>query len=69
MENENQTTHDAFITVAPLYDELMTGVPYDEWVAYLHKLLDLRQVTPRRILDLAAEPATFRNCWQRRAMK
>ncbi len=42
-----------FDVVAPLYDELMTGVPYDKWIGYLQKLLALSNLTPRRILDLA----------------
>ncbi len=43
----------AFVAVAPYYDILMTGVPYRDWVRYLHTLLDLRQARPRQILDLA----------------
>jgi ubiquinone/menaquinone biosynthesis C-methylase UbiE len=42
-----------FIEIAPLYDTLMTGVPYQEWVAYLRKLLSLRNASPRHVLDLA----------------
>ncbi|HZP81630.1 MAG TPA: class I SAM-dependent methyltransferase, partial [Chthonomonadaceae bacterium] len=42
-----------FVAVAPLYDALMTGVPYRDWVRYLHTLLDERHAHPRQILDLA----------------
>ncbi len=42
-----------FIQVAPLYDLLMTGVPYDDWVAYLKQLLHNRGTHPKRVLDLA----------------
>src|SRR5262249_44706136 len=42
-----------FVAVAPLYDLLMTGVPYAEWVRYLHELLAARRTRPRHILDLA----------------
>ena len=49
----NPSEKPAFVAVAPLYDLLMTGVPYDEWITYLDKLLTLRQIRPRRILDLA----------------
>jgi SAM-dependent methyltransferase len=42
-----------FVTVAPLYDELMFGVPYDDWVGYLHRLFEQWQVSPKRVLDLA----------------
>lgn len=43
----------AFVAVAPLYDELMQGVPYANWVVYLRQLLQERRATPRRVLDLA----------------
>lgn len=43
----------SFVTVAPLYDELMDGVPYESWVVYLRTLLERRNVTPKRILDVA----------------
>ena len=43
----------AFVEIAPLYDMLMTGVPYTEWIVYLRKLLDERKARPRQVLDLA----------------
>lgn len=43
----------AFVEIAPLYDMLMTGVPYTEWIVYLRKLLDERKARPRKVLDLA----------------
>lgn len=43
----------AFEEIAPLYDQLMRGVPYDDWIKYLHKLLDLRRAHPRTALDVA----------------
>jgi ubiquinone/menaquinone biosynthesis C-methylase UbiE len=42
-----------FVQVAPLYDLLMTGVPYHDWVAYLKQLLTTRSARPKRVLDLA----------------
>ena len=42
-----------FVDVAPLYDLLMTGVPYEDWVAYLRQLLATREAHPRQVLDLA----------------
>jgi SAM-dependent methyltransferase len=44
---------DSFVAVAPLYDELMTGVPYADWVRYLHQLLKEWNITPVKVLDLA----------------
>ena len=43
----------SFVTVAPLYDELMEGVPYESWVDYLQTLLTRKGLKPKRILDLA----------------
>ena len=43
----------AFVEIAPLYDMLMTGVPYGGWVTYLRQLLNERKAHPRHILDLA----------------
>jgi len=42
-----------FTAVAPYYDELMTGVPYDDWVRYIERLLAGRHASPRQVLDLA----------------
>jgi ubiquinone/menaquinone biosynthesis C-methylase UbiE len=50
---EQAARKDAFVAVAPLYDLLMSDVPYDEWVSYLHRLLETRNARPRHILDLA----------------
>ncbi|CEK19989.1 class I SAM-dependent DNA methyltransferase [Chthonomonas calidirosea] len=43
----------AFQPLAPLYDTLMQGVPYEEWARYLQRLLQERQAHPKRALDLA----------------
>ncbi len=43
----------AFVAIAPLYDTLMYGVPYRDWIAYLHQLLHERHARPRHVLDLA----------------
>ena len=43
----------AFVTVAPLYDVLMTGVPYEDWQDYLHQLLKSQNAAPQNVLDLA----------------
>ncbi|HZT44123.1 MAG TPA: methyltransferase domain-containing protein [Chthonomonadaceae bacterium] len=43
----------AFVAVAPLYDELMNGVPYRQWIVYLRSLLVQWRAIPRRVLDLA----------------
>ena len=42
-----------FGEVAEVYDQLMTGVPYQEWVTYLQRLLKDRNCRPRHVLDLA----------------
>jgi ubiquinone/menaquinone biosynthesis C-methylase UbiE len=48
-----QVSEHQFVDVAPLYDLLMTGVPYHDWVAYLNQLLTSRKAHPERVLDLA----------------
>jgi SAM-dependent methyltransferase len=50
---DGASTPHQFIQVAPLYDLLMTGVPYHDWVAYLKQLLNTRSARPKRVLDLA----------------
>ncbi len=56
--NPNESAKAAFVAVAPLYDLLMTGVPYQEWDVYLQQLLELRKLAPQRILDLACGTGT-----------
>lgn len=41
-----------FDPIAYLYDELMVGVPYREWAAYLGRLLRKHECHPSTILDL-----------------
>lgn len=43
----------AFTAIAPYYDMLMRDVPYRSWVRYVQRLLEVRSVRPRRVLDLA----------------
>lgn len=52
-EQLTPTDRHQFIDVAPLYDLLMTGVPYDDWVAYLRQLLTTWGAHPTEVLDLA----------------
>ncbi|MGQ9732167.1 MAG: class I SAM-dependent DNA methyltransferase [Candidatus Zipacnadales bacterium] len=44
---------DAFQEIGPYYDELMSTVPYREWVDYLEKILVRFSVRPQTALDLA----------------
>lgn len=46
-----------FTDVADVYDSLMSGVPYAEWLTYVEQLWELMDLTPRRILDLACGTA------------
>ena len=41
-----------FDKIAFLYDELMSGVPYHSWVAYVHRILERFDCRPRTVLDL-----------------
>jgi|YelNatPaOPRAMG01_1025707.scaffolds.fasta_scaffold11714_2 ubiquinone/menaquinone biosynthesis C-methylase UbiE len=42
-----------FTAVASFYDKLMTGVPYEEWVRYLRKLIRKLDTNVHTVLDLA----------------
>ncbi len=44
---------ESFRLVAPHYDTLMAGVPYDFWLRYLKKLLKINRAKPATVLDLA----------------
>ena len=51
----------AFSQIAPIYDQVMASVPYDEWLAYVHDLHG-RWGQPRpgqRVLDLACGTGTI----------
>jgi ubiquinone/menaquinone biosynthesis C-methylase UbiE len=43
----------SFTQVAPWYDVLMAGVPYEQWVRYLEELLKEFGHVPELVLDLA----------------
>lgn len=44
---------DQFIDIAPYYDEVMSVVPYRQWVQYLRRLMKRYGWRPAHILDLA----------------
>lgn len=48
-----------FDKISFLYDELMSTVPYNEWLKYLERLLDKFQVQPQTVLDLCCGTGTF----------
>lgn len=47
-----------FEELAPYYDEVMSVVPYTQWVQYLHRLMKRYGWMPRHILDLATGTGT-----------
>ncbi len=47
-----------FEAIAPYYDEVMSVVPYAQWVQYLHRLLKRYRWQPQHILDLATGTGT-----------
>ena len=47
--NREAYTH----SFARIYDDIMSGVPYDLWYDYLQELLSLYDCTPEKVLDLA----------------
>jgi len=42
----------AFTDVAPFYDALMAGVPYDYWADYIEQLFERHGVRPGTLLDI-----------------
>lgn len=52
MEDNAASPASQFDEIAFLYDELMEGVPYREWVKYLHAILQKMESAPAAILDL-----------------
>jgi len=55
MNSELRTSKfaDQFDAIAPYYDEVMSVVPYRQWVQYLKKIFKRFGWKPKRILDLA----------------
>lgn len=49
----------AFSEIAPWYDDLMAGVPYESWVGYLQELLELYHIKVHKVLDLACGTGRF----------
>ncbi len=49
---------DQFDAIAPYYDEVMSVVPYRQWVQYLRRLCKRYRWKPSRILDLATGTGT-----------
>lgn len=58
MDRTTLTYADQFDKVAPYYDEVMSVVPYHQWVQYLRRLLKRFGWKPRAILDLATGTGT-----------
>lgn len=50
---DSQVQHPQFTAVASYYDELMTGVPYRDWVHYLQKMIRKLNTQVHSVLDLA----------------
>lgn len=47
------TIHDAYTVFAKYYDEIMSTVPYDDWVEFVVSLFERIGYSPRTVLDLA----------------
>lgn len=53
MNNDELQFADQFNNIAPYYDEVMSVVPYKQWVQYLRKIFKRYAWTPKKILDIA----------------
>lgn len=51
-EQPTRVGQDAFSAVAQYYDELMSTVPYRQWVDYVERILSRWYARPRQVLDL-----------------
>ena len=58
MQQQDDKFADQFDAIAPYYDEVMSVVPYRQWVAYVKKIFKRFGWKPRRILDLATGTGT-----------
>ncbi len=58
MNNIISGPDEQFDEIAFLYNELMEGVPYNEWVKYLHLILKKLECKPKTILDLCCGTGT-----------
>lgn len=47
-----------FDEIAFLYDDLMAGVPYDDWFEYIEGMLDRHECYPNLVLDLCCGTGT-----------
>lgn len=52
-ENQDTDSDTQFTNVAPMYDLLMSSVPYSSWMEYLARILHAKRARPRNVLDLA----------------
>ncbi len=57
--NGGQVTHQSFTRIAPFYDALMRGVPYEMWVGYFELLCVQNDHTARRVLDVCCGTGTM----------
>lgn len=53
MQNHDDRFADQFDKIAPYYDDVMSVVPYRQWVQYVRKIFKRFSWKPQRILDLA----------------
>lgn len=49
----------SFLDIAPFYDDLMSNIPYDTWIEYLHLVHAYAGVRPRSILDVCCGTGTM----------
>lgn len=49
----------SFLDIAPFYDDLMSNIPYDTWIEYLHLVHAYAGVQPRSILDVCCGTGTM----------
>ena len=58
-----------FNEISPYYDELMHGVPYKYWVAYIENIFRVLDINPVEILDVACGTGMVSNLLSERDYK
>jgi SAM-dependent methyltransferase len=63
---ESEDYNPAFTVIAPYYDKLMSFINYQDWVAYIEKIIALNNIREKKILDLACGTGVCLELWLQR---
>lgn len=66
---KSEECNQAFTTIAPYYDALMSFVNYPSWVSYIQTILALNNIKEKTILDLACGTGVCLELWWQKGYK